>query len=549
MKPRSGNLRRHWEASEDRSSWLAVVAGLVVLGCTQANVVEAEVSDAGVPAAPPPRLRDLVKLEGTSPFPAPDGGVMAEEAPPPRCGDGVVNTSAEECDDGIAEDATEEMDSGAPNSDEDTDGTGGSGEDDDDGVDSCSSTCESVDTPVVPNGPRDTGAVAPKRSLGGSRHPVAAGPNGFAIAHVAEDTAGVKLFLSLFTRSGNLSQLVRLDSADDMPPQFAEPAVAALPDGSFAVAWTDLAADEEELGIALRHVGADGTVSTVAGVTDVSAFSQSEPDLMWTGKELILAWTDDSDPFTFPDLHYRRFDASLHPVEGQQILAASPDIEGRATLAAADGGWGAAWRTTDGEREEIRVHYSLGTDWQVEVTSPGQALDHPALAFSRGRALVAFTEGEDNANAGISQTSAIWLAVLGMESPQPSWTGALEQVAFPDHNAALFSQSAPAVVAAGEALLLGWQSESEPGAPNGTDIWLKELQLLQDDSVDLSSAEVRGPRRDEDQSGHQQGLALAVGGSAPHPVLLSAWTAHGGTATTTPRPDVVAQFAQVPLTR
>ena len=49
-------------------------------------------------------------------------------------------------------------------------------------------------------------------------------------------------------------------SVDSMPTLFANPVVAALPDATYAVAWT--AFDGDGLGIALRRVEPDGTLGS-----------------------------------------------------------------------------------------------------------------------------------------------------------------------------------------------------------------------------------------------------------------------------------------------
>src|SRR6185436_21055827 len=79
-------------------------------------------------------------------------------------------------------------------------------------------------------------------------------------------------------------------------------------------------------------------------------FSQRNPDMLWTGSELVVAWEDYADAFNGPDLRYRLFDADLNPLSDDTVLAASALPEAAVALAPFNNSWAAAYRegTVDG---------------------------------------------------------------------------------------------------------------------------------------------------------------------------------------------------------
>ena len=67
-------------------------------------------------------------------------------------------------------------------------------------------------------------------------------------------------------------------------PMAANPVVAALPDGKYVVGYTNIGGDGDALGIALQKVDpAAGVLGTAVVANGTTAFSQYDPDLVWTG--------------------------------------------------------------------------------------------------------------------------------------------------------------------------------------------------------------------------------------------------------------------------
>src|SRR5450432_3593901 len=134
------------------------------------------------------------------------------------------------------------------------------------------------------------------------------------------------------------------------------------------------------------------------------AFSQRAPDAIFDGNELVVAWVDDSDPETAPDLRYRIFDQDLQPKTEDLTLSATGAVEGDVALAALNGAWASVWRSDTADGETIEVQ-SGTTHWSVGPFLPGGVEDRPALAFVDATHLVvAFTEGTDPDSSGTANT-------------------------------------------------------------------------------------------------------------------------------------------------
>jgi hypothetical protein len=180
-----------------------------------------------------------------------------------RCGDSIVGLDAsgnlEECDDG------------------------------DEGSDACTAACQTRDEPAVPN------TTKIDRYLGSGRHPVSGLDRGFITTYVEfpkdEPSVGAALFNVWGQRQ---KQLTLSDGAS--PIEQSNPVAAALPSGEYAVAWTDFNTDTSDLAIALRKVNADGSLGPLGVANATGEFTQQNPDILWDGKELVLAWEDYTDP-------------------------------------------------------------------------------------------------------------------------------------------------------------------------------------------------------------------------------------------------------------
>ena len=438
------------------------------------------------------------------------GGLLidaSDDAPVSQvCGDAIRDPLTEECDDGNAISS-----------------------------DFCSA-CFVQDVLLVP-GPGADGGVPPKvsRRLGDGRHPVAGGDAGFAVAFVTALPAPVTLGLSRFDSVGVPAGSPVTVASDASITAAAHPVVAALPGGKYAVAYTDLNADGDGLGVAVRSV--DSGVGPLVRVNTTKTFGQHDVDLIWTGTELVAAWVDDSKlPVSGADIRMRRFNASLAPVSSEEILANSPAQESGVALATFGNAWAAAWRSALAGTETIVVK-STNASWSVAVAAPGPAEDKPALAeLDATHLLLVFSEGTPARLRG---------AILDTGSQGVSSFPITPAVA-PYSTDASLAQSHPNAVRAGSRLFVAWRSALVPADPKAEELWLKELAWTSP-TLDLSKAEIMLPRWPSHLKDDQRrpALAAAAGGA-----LATAWDDYGrvfGSVEGTP--DVVAELIPLPLLR
>ena len=94
-----------------------------------------------------------------------------------------------------------------------------------------------------------------------------------------------------------------------------------LPNNRYAVVWTEHSAGTPD--IALRLVTPGKTPSGAPRCPHADRGGpQQDADVLWTGKEVVVAWTDSQD------VRYRRFSSTLSPLEDEQNLGATAAAEG-----------------------------------------------------------------------------------------------------------------------------------------------------------------------------------------------------------------------------
>jgi hypothetical protein len=254
----------------------------------------------------------------------------------------------------------------------------------------------------------------------------------------------------------------------------ANPVVAALPDGSFAVAWAGFdEADDDELAILLQRVDPElGPVGgpTIANATLVGA--QHSPDILWAGDELVVAWSDESDVGTSPDLRYRTFSSSLISSSAETTLAATDAVEGGVSLAPFGASWAAAWRSGElSGLERVVVSTDVGT-FSVPDLAPGATGDRPALAeLDESHLLLAFTNGTDPDETGVLNTSRLRYAILDSGGATELESAALPPLRDPYASQPALGQSQPSLVRAGDSIFLAWRSDSIV-SPLHEEVWM-----------------------------------------------------------------------------
>lgn len=463
----------------------------------------------------------------------------SDAAPPcvsASCGDGCWDPLNEECDDGNQE-----------------------------GGDLCSPACVVSDLiPDLtgnPDGGTDAAGIGGEdRRLGQGRHPVATTQSGFAVAYITGSGAPVKIEGSLFSKVGVPISRLEL-SAGSTPVTFADPVLAALPETSssgaeFITAYTEFDGDGDELGIALRKFNLGGQlVGPIRFANQLTDFSQSAPDLAWINDELVVGWVDTSNPFTAPDLRWRRFDRELRPLADESTLAATQDSESHLVLEEVHGGVGLAYRrvagTSDLAREVIEVS-TPNANWTVGPFPPGPTSDHPALVeLDSTHVLVAFTYGADGAGTGIYNTPRVALAILDVGTPGTvtQWVD-LTPAREPYASDSSVGLSEPTLTRSGPHVFLSWRSDSV--IPSGEELWLQELAISSDaePTLEFLGEELPAPRAQAHQLGDQRGPALAGTSYVPGDALALAWVDYGQSfGEQQGTPDVVVQLSPLPLKR
>jgi len=440
------------------------------------------------------------------------------------CGDGF-RTGSEQCDDGNLLDG-----------------------------DACSSTCTVqpflVATHAPPNGMLP--ALPPaERELGLGRHPLALGCNRIASIYVDHASSPPGLELSMFKSTGQRLGVIPFgDASVDSP----NPSITGLPDDTFVAAWTDFDTEGDELGIRLRKM--DPTLLTQAPAVIANAehaFSQRDPDLVFDGGQLIVAWVDDSDPVNGPDLRYRTFAKDLTPTSDDLTLAATAAVETDVTLATTAGVWAAGWRSGSAGQETIEVQ-SGATHWTVGPFLPGGESDRPALAFIDATHLaVAFTIGTDPSLSGAANVPRLHAAILDSAYPGQVESFAIAPTVAPYVSMPTLSQIAPALTAFSDRLLVAWRSSAVGGDPTADELWTRELKWSPGPGntllVDTTSPELPMVGKIALRSGDQVGPALLSSNQWPDHRLVSAWQDTGLAAgATSGTSDVALQISEIQST-
>jgi hypothetical protein len=414
-------------------------------------------------------------------------------------------------------------------------------------LDACTSTCQTRDQPVVPS----QESLGGERYLGVGRHPLSGSDSGFALSYLQIDPSlgEPHVGVSTFDIWGKPAKRV-IASEGASPIYEANPVMAALPSGKYAVAWSDFDGDGSDLGVALRLVDAAGELGPLTSANAKTEFSQLNPDMLWTGSELVVVWEDYSDAVNGPDLRYRRFDQNLQPLSGDSVLAASELPEAAVALAKLDGSWAAAYRegTSDGF-ENIVVRVGEDT-FRVGPVMGGPIDDRPALvALDQTHLLVAFST--DPLVSGADGVPRIRYSIIDIESQATPSIVPLDPedaVMFRD---AQVSQLSPSAEAAPDGAYLAWRTEARPGDASGDQLWLKHLRWITTGAAPQlydEEPELLLPRTCDEHIGDQRTPQLVSVPLPPSGALAAAWTDFGRSqGDSAAKPEVVVQYAPLRL--
>jgi hypothetical protein len=233
-----------------------------------------------------------------------------------------------------------------------------------------------------------------------------------------------------------------------------------------------------------------------------------------------VAWTDESDPTTAPDIRIRTFDSSLSPTSTEQTLAATAEAEGDVALAAFGSGYAAAWRSSMGDAETVHVRVDGGGEWRFALAAAGPAANRPALAsVDSTHLVVVYGEGVAASNGGAGGGSRLRAAVIDTTSTGPAVPLDVPPVGL---NA---DQDEPTVAQLNGAILVAWRELAATGDANGDELFVKSVTIGAAGSLDWSTAAVPLPRWGEHRRGDQRIPALAAAGATG----VAAWEDYAGT--------------------
>jgi cysteine-rich repeat protein len=527
---------------------IVVLTGVLALSCSGSDPPGASAVPDGIEpdagAAPPPRTPDgghpTIKVDASPDAPGEHRGTISwkdgsadgplkgvRPVQEPDVGSGPVGPTLSTCGDGTRA-LDEECDDGNATP-----------------TDFCSATCIAREVVVVPQTPVTPPAILPSRQLGEGRHPTAAGSQGFAMAFVEPDADPVKVRLARFDPVGVSKPIVDVGTGTKLT-ETSDPVVTTLSDGSYVVAYTEFGGDGDGLGIALRQVSNTGVVSPVRFANAGTSFNQYDPDVLWTGTELVVAWADDSDGTTGPDIRYRRFDAALNPIDPvDQTLAATSAVEGRVSLAPFSSGWAAAWRagsSVDG-KERVVVR-SNGIEWRTPLAFSPTPDNLPALAeLDATHLLVSFTTTSDPDAVGFPTFPSVNLSVVNTAAP-----GDVLSVPVQDGVDPGTYDDQTSLVRVGTRVVLGLRIYVND---YNDEILLKELPwnpAVDPNMVNRSVAPHWLIEEAPFYLGDQRHPALAASPLAPQGALVVAWDSHAAPdGVAQAEPDVLAKLLPLPF--
>jgi hypothetical protein len=455
---------------------------------------------------------DLAHYEDAGAGPGPDAGGV--------CGDGIRSTTLEECDIGVYNHANA----------------------------TCSPTCRVQDL-LAGGAPSDAGGAVRTRYFGAGRHHVVAHPSqGITSAFVELNDGVPSVKMAFIAGYGQPSAMSSVPEFGSPPNVIAgsDPVVAVTGPGDIhytALAFTDLDADGDLLGVALRRAKpSDAQMGPIVHVNTTTAFNQYDPDMIWTGSELVVAWADDSNLATGPDLKYRTFDAFLNPTSNEQTLSSATDPEADVVLTQFGTGWAAAYRSFGAGSETIHVRAGT-TEWTVGPFLPGAGQQKPDLAqLDATHLLVAYTEGVDLRGGGVPKDALIRVAVLGTSSPGS--TAPIDIFA-----ADGVSRDQLSLAVGGATIWLGYRESATSGNALAEEIFARQL-TWNGSSLGFADAAIPVARDLGHRAGDQRRPSLGIANLATSQALVAAWEdlgrTFGGTELTG---DLVIENIPLPLLR
>ena len=302
------------------------------------------------------------------------------------CGDGIRGPT-EQCDDGNADE-----------------------------TDFCTSTCEARDeiaalTPLPIT-------ISEKRMMVGRQRMSAAGKGGAAVLFIDAATSPYSLGMVVMRPDGGRWTKPNGLRIDDENPIFDEydVAVAALPGNQFATVWPSNGGDSDGVGVVMRGVdGASGALTETRTVNTTALGLQTDVDTVWTGTQLVVAWTDSGTGLNQQYPRYQRFDRSLQPVGAEQRITALGEYGVAPVLCPFGGDFAVAWVEFDTNFDRIYHARAGSSEWAVGAFALSAGA-HVTLAALDATHLFLVVEEPRNVDGGQPQVR-LWGALLDTAAP------------------------------------------------------------------------------------------------------------------------------------
>ena len=261
-----------------------------------------------------------------------------------------------------------------------------------------------------------------ERRLGAGNHPVASGSQGMAVAFLElqmKDNSAPRLGVATFSLLGEGRGVGRIQGV----LLEADPVLAALPDGSFALAYTAFGLDGDGLGVALVKVSSTGgIVGTTKVANQTTLYGQKAPDIIWTGSQLVVAWEDESQT-SGRRICSREFSQTLAPLAAEHCEPIAAAWASRVSLTPVAGQSAMAWRSDTQTTNSVKLKFAshLST---FDLTASTLAETPTLLGLDAGHVLIVYTEGcgEQDAvvvNAAGAVTTSTLLNTSGEERYAP----------------------------------------------------------------------------------------------------------------------------------
>jgi len=293
-------------------------------------------------------------------------------------------------------------------------------------------------------------------------------------------------------------------------------------------------ADGDGLGIALVRVSNDGVIATPMGAANTTkVFGRRSPDMMWTGKHLVVGWEDDST--VLRRVCTRQFTEELTPAGGEWCVWSVQSVS-RVSISSLHGEVATSLRLNGDEATIFTVMLPGGGVFQTEpVLSPPFDEAVTMAPLDDGAQLAVYVDGER-----VMLTVVLDASGFALRAPLVLGVG----------------RGRPMLARAPSGLYLSWwEVAEEPEGAVGWDpvfeeLWLQRVGWVGPD-LDLTSEPIPLPRGDAPRLGDQVMVSVVPVPYWPTGALAAVWTdlRGGNFSGQAPHAELVIELIPTPIVR